>query len=69
MEGGFGQLEMETHAGTCVLGINFIFLECTGRECDVCPYSQEYDTGKDVPIVRGTTAVQNKGTRETHIVG
>ena len=57
--GGFGRLEMDTHADTCVLGVNFIVLEYTGRVCDVYPYSQEYDSVKDVPIVKGATAVQD----------
>jgi hypothetical protein len=59
---------MDTHADTCVLGINFIVLEYSGRVCDVYPYSQEYDAVKDVPIVRGATAVQDQDTGETHIM-
>jgi hypothetical protein len=66
--GGFGQLEMDTHADTFVLGINFIVLEYSGRVCDVYLYSQEYDTVKDVPIVRGATAVQDQDTGEAHIM-
>ena len=50
---------MDTQADTCVLGVNFIVLEYTGRVCDVYPYSQEYDSVKDVPIVKGATAVQD----------
>jgi hypothetical protein len=42
-----------------LLGINFIVLEYIGRVCEVNPYSQEYDAVKDVPIVRGATAVQD----------
>jgi hypothetical protein len=59
---------MDTHADTCVLGINFIVLGYSGRVCDVYPYSQEYDAVKDVPIVRGATAVQDQDTGETHIM-
>jgi hypothetical protein len=59
---------MDTHADTCVLGINFIVLEYSDRVCDVYPYSQEYDAGKYVPIVRGATAVQDQDTGETHIM-
>jgi hypothetical protein len=66
--GGFGQLEMDTHADTCVLSINFIVLEYSGRVCHVYPYSQEYGVVKDVPIVTGATVVQDQDTGETHIM-
>jgi hypothetical protein len=48
--------EMDTHADTCVLGPNFIILHYTGRECDVSPYTDVYDSVKSVPIVSGATA-------------
>jgi hypothetical protein len=59
---------MDTHADTCVSGINFIALEYSGRVCNVYPYSQEYDAVKDVRIVRGATAVQDQDTGETYIM-
>jgi hypothetical protein len=59
---------MDTHANTCVLGINFIVFEYCGRVYDVYPYSQEYDAVKDVPIVRGATAVQDQDIGETYIL-
>jgi hypothetical protein len=66
--GGYGQMEMDTHADTCVLGINFVILEYSGRVCDVYPYSQDYEAIKDIPIVRGATAVQDQDTEETYIL-
>jgi hypothetical protein len=33
--GGYGRMEMDTHEDTCVLGINFVILEYSGRICDV----------------------------------
>ena len=65
--GGYGRMEMDTHADTCVLGINFVILEYSGRVCDVYPYSQDYEAIKDIPIVRGATAVQDQDTGETYI--
>ena len=44
--GGYGRMEMDTHADTCVLGINFVILEYSGRVCDVYPYSQDYEAIK-----------------------
>ena len=61
-------MEMDTHADTCVLGINFVILEYSGRVCDVYPYSQDYEAIKDIPIVRGATAVQDQDTGETYIL-
>lgn len=66
--GGYGRMEMDTHADTCVLGINFVILEYSGRVCDVYPYSQDYEAIKDIPIVRGATAVQDQDTGETYIL-
>lgn len=63
-----GKMELDSHADTCVLGINFVILEYSGRVCDVYPYSQEYTAIKDVPIVRGATAVQCQETGETFIL-
>ena len=63
--GGYGQMEMDTHADTCVLGIDFVILEYSGRVCDVYSYSPDYEAIKDIPIVRGATAVQDQDTGET----
>ena len=63
-----GKMELDSHADTCVLGINFVILEYSGRVCDVYPYSQEYTAIKDVPIVKGATAVQDQATGETYIL-
>jgi hypothetical protein len=60
-------MEMDTHADTCMLGINFAILEYSGRVCDVYPYSYVYEAIKDIPIVRGATAVQDQGTGETPV--
>ena len=63
-----GQIELDTHADTCVLGINFIILHYTGRVCDVSPYSSEYESVKNVPIVSGATAWTDRQTGETYIL-
>jgi hypothetical protein len=49
-------LEMDTYADTCDVGPNFVVLHYTGRECDVSPYTEVYESVKAVPIVSGATA-------------
>jgi hypothetical protein len=64
----YSTLEMDTHADTCVLGPNFILLHYTGRECDVSPYTEVYESVKAVPIVSGATAWTDEGTGLTYIL-
>ena len=45
-------IELDTHADTIVFGQSVIPLSKTGQECDVSPYTDEYDSIKNVPIVR-----------------
>lgn len=63
-----GQVELDTHADTCVLGANFVILHYTGRVCDVSPYSPEYPSIQNVPIVTGATAWTSPETTETFIL-
>ena len=64
----FGQVEMDSHADTCVLGKNFIILHLTGRECDVHPYTDSYEGIKGVQIVTGATSWTCQDTGETFIL-
>jgi hypothetical protein len=64
----YSNLEMDTHAETCVLGLNFTILHYTGRECDVAPYTEVYESVKAVPIVSGATAWTDEGTGLTYIL-
>jgi hypothetical protein len=43
-------LEMDTHADTCVLRPNIVILHYKGRECDLSPYTEVYESVKAVPI-------------------
>ena len=63
-----GNVEMDTHADTCVLGKNFIVLHYTGRVCDVYPYTDTYDGITGVPIVTGATVWTSPDTGETFIL-
>jgi hypothetical protein len=61
-------MELDSHADTIVLGQNAIVLQYTNRVCDVAPYADSYEPIRDVPIVRGATAVTNQTTGETSIL-
>jgi hypothetical protein len=64
----FGQVEMDTHADTCVLGKNFIIMHHTGRECDVFPYTESYEGIRGVQIVTGATSWTSQVTGETFVL-
>jgi len=46
------QLEHDSHADTIVLGRNAIIMGYTGRECEVFPYTDQYEAIKGIPIVK-----------------
>ena len=54
-----GHIELDTHADTTVLGSNCIILSYTGKECEVSPYSSEYEAVWNVPVVTGATVWTN----------
>ena len=43
-------------------------MEYTGKECDVSPYRDDYDSIQNVPIVHAATAWQSKETGQTYIL-
>ena len=65
--------EMDTHADTCVAGKNWAVLTCTVVVCEVQPFTDKYDSIKEVPIVTACTVWtdqndQNSG-RECLLLG
>ena len=63
-----GRIELDTHAGKIVFGQNFILLSETGLECDVSPYTDEYEAIKNVPIVSAVPARTSLELAETFIL-
>ena len=63
-----GTVELDSHADTTVFGQNFLILHYTGRECDVMPYSDTYESIKGVPIVTAATAWTCQDSGETYIL-
>ena len=47
------------HADTTVLGSNCVVLSYTGKECEVSPYSSEYEAVRNVPVVTGAMVWMN----------
>ena len=45
-----GRIEIDIYANTILFGQSFILLSETGRECDVLPYTDEYEAIKNVPL-------------------
>ena len=66
--GTTARCEMDSHADTCVAGPNFVVDEYTGENCDVTPYSNEYQPIKDVPIMNASTAHTDSETGKTVIL-
>ena len=59
MEGCSRRSESDSHADTCVSGANFAICEFDGMTCEVSPYTDSYESMKDVPIVGAATAWTN----------
>lgn len=64
----YNHMELDSHVDTAVLGRNCVVLAFTGRECDVSPYNDTYQSIKGVPIVTGATAYTCKTTGKTLIL-
>jgi hypothetical protein len=59
---------LDSHADTIVCGANCTIIHYTGKECDVAPYTDAYESIKSVPIVQAGTAWDNPETGETVIL-
>ena len=64
----YGKCELDSHADSIVAGKNCIILSYTGKECDVSPYRDDYESIKNVPIVTAATAWQSPITGQTYIL-
>ena len=52
----YSTMNLDSHVDTIVCGSNRIIIHFTGKECDVAPYTDAYETIKAVPIVQEATA-------------
>ena len=67
-EGTIARCEMDSHADTCVAGPNFKILEFTGEQCNVSPYTSDYEPITNVSVVNAATAFTDDSTGETVIL-
>ena len=63
-----GRIELDSHADTIVFGKNCVVLNYTGRECDVLPYTDTYESINSVPIAKSGTAWTSPETGATYIL-
>ena len=63
-----GCIELDSHAETVVLGSNAVVLHYTGNECEVSPYSDEYEAISNVPVVRGATLWTDQNDNQGYIL-
>lgn len=59
---------MDSHADTCVAGPNFVILEFTGEQCDVTPYTNDYQPITNVSVVNAATAYTDETSGVTVIL-
>jgi hypothetical protein len=61
--------KLDSHAGTCALGCNFVPLYFTGRACDVIPHNAgAHEPEQDIPNVCGATAFTCQQSGNTFIL-
>jgi len=66
-ESHVGMCELDSHADTCCLGMNFVPIYFTGRICDVAPFLTDLPNQQGVQICSGATAYDN-GNGGTYIL-
>ena len=64
----YGNIELDSHADSIVAGRNCCVIQITGRECDVTPYRDDYDSIKNVQIVNAATEWQSPSTGQIYIL-
>ena len=63
-----GRIKLDLHADTNVLGRNCVILTYTGKDCEVSPYSDEYNSTQHVPVVSRATSWNFSHFGETFVL-
>ena len=63
-----GHIELDSHADTVILGSNVVVLHYMGNECEVSPYSDEYEAISNVPVVCGATLWTDQNDNQGYIL-
>ena len=66
-QGPEGCAELDSHADTCCLGLNFVPIYFTGKICDVAPFLSDLPNQQVVQICSGATAFDD-GDGGTYIL-
>ncbi len=67
-QGNVARCELDSHADTCVAGPDFLIFDYTGQQCDVTPYTNDYQPIISVSVVNAATACTDESTGETIIL-
>jgi hypothetical protein len=68
-EGAIARCEMDLHADACgVAGPNFKILEFTGEQCDITPYTNDFELIINVLVVNAATTFIDESTGVTVIL-
>ena len=68
IEGTISTNEMDSHADTCVAGKNWSVLSYTDVVCEVTPFTDEYESIKEVPIVTACTVWTDQNTGKEYLL-
>ena len=68
IEGTISTNEMDSHADTCVAGKNWSVLSYTDIVCEVTPFTDEYESIKEVPIVTACTVWTDQNTGKEYLL-
>ena len=64
----YSTMDIDSYGDTIVCLSNCIVIHFTGKEYNVAPYTDAYETSKTVPIFQAATAYDNPETGETTIL-
>ena len=64
----YSTIELDSHTDTIVCSYNCIIMNFMGKECDVTPLNDAYDTINTVPIVQAATSYNNPDTGDKTIL-
>jgi hypothetical protein len=63
-----GSVELDSHAETCTIRVNFRITAYTEKFCNVSPYHPKYEGIEDCPIVQATTVYMDSEIGASYIL-
>ena len=68
IEGTISTNEMDSHADTCVAGKNWSVMSYSDVVCEVSPFTDEYESIKEVPIVTACTVWTDSNSGKEYLL-